>query len=90
MVLNLLEDALKVTFPSQAKINWKEIHKEKLPKKLKKEKIRKLKSELKDKEITEKNIRPSAICHSYQACYCSILGNRPLENEISCLCTWAN
>ena len=56
MVLNLLEDALKVTFPSQAKINWKEIHKEKLPKKLKKEKIRKLKSELKDKEITEKNI----------------------------------
>jgi len=56
VVLNLLEDALKVTFPSQAKINWKEIHKEKLPKKLKKEKIRKLKSELKDKEITEKNI----------------------------------
>jgi len=55
-ILNLLQEALRMTFPSQAKINWKEIHKEKLPKKLKKEKIRKLKSDLKDKEITEKNI----------------------------------
>ena len=57
--MNLLKDALRVTFPSQAKINWKEIHKEKLPKRLKKEKIRKMKSELKEKEITEKNIELS-------------------------------
>ena len=53
---SFLTDNLGKSFPRQAKIPWQQIHKEKLPKKLKREKVRSLKKDFREQQITEKDI----------------------------------
>ena len=53
----LLREKFLRTFPLKPKIKWGEIHKEKLPRKLKKEKIRQLKDSDVQKQIAEKEIK---------------------------------
>ena len=53
----LLREKFLRTFPVKPKIKWGEIHKEKLPRKLKKEKIRQLKDSDVQKQIAEKGIK---------------------------------
>ena len=53
----LLREKFLRTFPVKPKIKWGEIHKEKLPRKLKKEKIRQLKDGDVQKQIAEKGIK---------------------------------
>ena len=53
----LLREKFLKTFPVKPKIKWGEIHKEKLPRKLKKEKIRQLKDSDVQKQIAEKGIK---------------------------------
>merc|ERR1712241_1557538 len=53
----LLRKKFLRTFPVKPKIKWGEIHKEKLPRKLKKEKIRQLKDSDVQKQIAEKEIK---------------------------------
>ena len=53
----LLREKFLRTFPVKPKIKWGEIHKEKLPRKLKKEKIRQLKDSNVQKQIAEKGIK---------------------------------
>ena len=51
-----LSEVLENTFPKKAKVNWGEMCREKLPRRLRREKINELKQEIIKKQISEKQI----------------------------------
>ena len=63
-VLSLVKEKLFKAFPKKSTINWRELQKEKLTRKLRREKVRKMKLEL-----TQKYIEESAVDVSYKACF---------------------
>lgn len=63
-VLSLIKEKLSKAFPKKSTINWRELQKEKLTRKLKREKVRKIKLELSQKYIEENDVDVS-----YKACF---------------------
>ena len=73
-VLSLVKEKLSKAFPKKPTINWRELQKEKLTRKLKKEKARKMKLEL-----TQKYIAENAVDVNYKSCF--VLGfNKVVKN----------
>ena len=63
-VLSLVKEKLSKAFPKKSTINWRELQKEKLTRKLKKEKVSKMKLDL-----TQKYIEENAVDVNYKACF---------------------
>ena len=73
-IISLVKAKLSKAFPKKSRVNWRELQKEKLTRKLKREKVRKIKEEL-----TQKYIQENAVDLKNQDCF--VLGfNKVVKN----------